>query len=162
MITKRITLYAGRSQLEVEYTLDDLPHDAAMHFGVEFNMAGMPADAEDRFFFDKDQNRLGHLGSQLNLLDLEGIGLTDEWQGLTVRLEFSRPTNVWTYPIRAVSQSEGGFELVHQSTVVEPHWIVQPDGEGRWKTTIRLEVDTSAAEERQRIHSATAPATAAL
>jgi len=40
--------------------------------------------------------------------------------------------------VQSVSQSEGGFELVHQSVVVMPHWIVTPDAEGTWKVALRL------------------------
>jgi alpha-amylase len=39
-----------------------------------------------------------------------------------------------------VSQSEGGFELVHQSVVVMPHWIVTPDADGVWKVVMRLSI----------------------
>ncbi|MEO1973227.1 MAG: alpha-amylase/4-alpha-glucanotransferase domain-containing protein, partial [Pirellulaceae bacterium] len=53
----------------------------------------------------------------------------------------------WTYPIETVSQSEGGFELVHQSVVVQPHWWVRPDPEGKWSVTVDLQIDTSAARE---------------
>jgi alpha-amylase len=55
---------------------------------------------------------------------------------------------LWTYPIETVSQSEGGFELVHQSVCVMPHWLVTGDAEGRWSTTMQLSVDTSLAESR--------------
>jgi alpha-amylase len=47
---------------------------------------------------------------------------------------------VWTFPIESVSQSEGGFELIHQSTVVMPHWIVTPDASGCWQVVIKLSV----------------------
>ena len=47
-----------------------------------------------------------------------------------------------------VSQSEGGFELVHQSTVVQPHWFVTGDRDGRWSVTMQLDLDTSRAEGR--------------
>jgi hypothetical protein len=29
---------------------------------------------------------------------------------------------------------------VHQSVVVMPHWIVTPDADGVWKTTLRLSI----------------------
>ena len=58
----------------------------------------------------------------------------------------SRPTNFWTFPIETVSQSEGGFELVHQSVVVMPHWLVEADKEGRWSVTMQMSLDTSRAE----------------
>jgi hypothetical protein len=48
---------------------------------------------------------------------------------------------IWTFPIQSVSQSEGGFELVHQSVVVMPHWLVTPDADGAWKVTMRLDLE---------------------
>ena len=59
-----------------------------------------------------------------------GLGLCDEWLGIDVALKTSRPTDFWTFPIETVSQSEGGFELVHQSTVVQPHWLVDAGAGG--------------------------------
>jgi alpha-amylase len=56
---------------------------------------------------------------------------------------------VWTYPIETVSQSEGGFELVHQSTVVQPYWLVRADSLRRWSVTMRLAMDTSLSERRR-------------
>ena len=74
--------------------------------------------------------------------------LCDEWLGIDVGLKSSRPTSFWTFPVETVSQSEGGFELVHQSTVVQPHWFVTGDREGRWSVTMQLALDTSRAESR--------------
>jgi 4-alpha-glucanotransferase len=148
-IIKGLTLDAGSSLLEIAYTLENLPRDRALHFGVEFNFAGLPAGADDRYFRDLDGNRLGQLGTRLDLYDGMGLGLCDEWLGIDVCLKFSRPTHFWTFPVETVSQSEGGFELVHQSTVVHPHWYVTADAEGRWTTTMQMEIDTSRAESRQ-------------
>ena len=65
-----------------------------------------------------------------------------------VGVAVDRPTSFWTYPLSTVSQSEGGFELVNQSVVVQPHWILQGDANGRWGVTLRLSLDTSIAEGR--------------
>ncbi len=142
-ITKGVTLSAGSNCLEIAYLLEGLPPDRALHFGVEFNFAGLPAGADDRYFHDLHDNRLGQLGSQLDLYDAEGLGLVDEWLGIGVGLRLSRPSGIWTFPIQTVSQSEGGFELVHQSVVVQPHWLVTPDADGRWNVTIHLALDTA-------------------
>jgi alpha-amylase len=49
-------------------------------------------------------------------------------------------------PIQTVSQSESGFELVHQSVAVVPHWeFIAPD-DGRWSVRLTLSCDTSAAQ----------------
>jgi 4-alpha-glucanotransferase len=45
-----------------------------------------------------------------------GLNLVDEWLGIDVRLAFNSAHGpLWTFPVETVSQSEGGFELVHQS-----------------------------------------------
>ena len=145
-ITKGLTLDAGSSTLQIAYLLENLPTDRPLHFAVEFNFAGMPANAYGRNFHDIDGGILGQLGSKLDLGNVFGLGLSDEWLKLDVGLKMSRPTNFWTFPIETVSQSEGGFELVHQSVVVLPHWLVEADKEGRWSVTMQMSLDTSRAE----------------
>jgi 4-alpha-glucanotransferase len=145
-ITKGLTLDAGSSTLQVAYLLENLPQNQPLHFAVELNFAGLPAGADDRYFSDSDGNRLGQLGMHLDLADVFGLSLTDEWHGIDVGLKMSRKTRFWTFPIETVSQSEGGFELVHQSVAVLPHWIVEADKDGRWSVTMQLSLDTSRAE----------------
>jgi len=155
-INKAITLSAGNPTLEVAYQLENLPENRPLHFAVELNFAGMPSGADDRYFYDADRHRLGQLGSRLDLSDVRHLGLIDEWLGLDVALKTSRPTGLWTFPIETVSQSEGGFELVHQSVAVQPHWIVVPDADGRWTVSIHLTLDTSLAERRNHNHAVAA------
>jgi len=145
-LTKGITFSEGSSTLEVAYLLEELPPDAALHFAVELNFAGLPADQDDRYFCDARHHGIGQLGTWLDLTNVEGLGLVDEWLGVQIDLKPSRPTNFWTYPVETVSQSEGGFELVHQSVVVQPHWHAVADAQGRWGVTLAIEIDTSRAE----------------
>lgn len=147
-ITKGVTLEAGSSVLELAYLLEGLPKDRTLHFAVEMNFAGLPSGADDRYFYAGDRQRMGQLGAWLDLSETREIGLVDEWLGVDVGLQLSRPTAIWTFPIETVSQSEGGFELVHQSVVVQPHWHVQGDADGRWSVTMNLNIDTSLAENR--------------
>ena len=137
-VTKGLTLDAGSDSLQVAYLLENLPLDRRLHFAVEMNFAGMPADAYGRNFHDIDGNPLGQLGAKLDLRDVFGLALTDEWLDIDVGLKMSRPTSFWTYPVETVSQSEGGFELVHQSVAVLPHWHVEADHDGRWSVTMQL------------------------
>jgi alpha-amylase len=148
-LTKGITLRAGESQLEIAYLLENLPADRTLHFAVEFNLAGLPAGADDRFFYRGDRdNRCGQLGTQLDLIDVDDLGLVDQWLGIDVHWSADRPTHLWTFPIETVSQSEGGFELVHQSVAVLPHWHVRGDATGCWTVTMKLAFDTSLAQQR--------------
>ena len=149
-LTKSITVAAGTPTLEIAYRLTGLPPDFRQHLAVEFNFAGLPARAEGRHFADEAGRDLGELGTHLDLPLARSLALRDGWLDIEARLEFAAATNgaeagVWTFPIQSVSQSEGGFELVHQSVVVMPHWIVTPDAAGCWGMTLRLTLGRAAA-----------------
>lgn len=146
-LTKGVTLEAGSGRIEVAYLLENLPPGARLHFAVEFNWAAMPAGAEDRFFASLSGQRLGHLGTRLDLAEVAGLRLADQWRGLELTLHASRPTGIWTFPIETVSQSEGGFELVHQSVVVLPHWQVEADAQGRWSVVLQWTIETATVAE---------------
>jgi len=109
-----------------------------LHFGIEMNFAGLPSGADDRFFSDLQGNRLGQLGHRLDQHDCTGIALTDQWLGIDVELEMDRPGGLWAVPVETVSQSEGGFELVHQSVCVLPHWHIDGRYGGSWSVQMTL------------------------
>ena len=116
----------------------------------------MPGGVDDRFFRDAQGNQLGRLDTRLDLSDVSALGLSDHWLGIDVDLKTSKPTGFRTFPVETVSQSEGGFELVHQSVVVQPHWQVVGDAEGRWSVTLQMAIDTSGAENHREDKLATA------
>jgi alpha-amylase len=147
-VTKGLTLNAGEATLEIAYMLENVPADIGLHLAPEFNFAGLPAGADDRYFTGSQGQRLGQLGHQLDLQGVTQLGLVDEWLGIGVSLKFDQPASIWAYAVNTVSQSEGGFELVHQSVAVLPHWIVIPDAEGRWSVSMQLSIDTQLAESR--------------
>ncbi len=147
-ITKAVTMAAGSSSLEVVYLLENLPPEKVLHFGVELNFAGLPSGADDRYFHDLSGQKLGQLGTHLDLHEAVSLGLVDEWLGIDVQIQSSRPTSFWTFPIETVSQSEGGYESVHQSVCVVPHWMVKADSAGRWTATFHINASTKLAESR--------------
>jgi len=113
------------------------------------NFSGVPAGADDRYFSDRDGNRLGQLGSRLDLHESHGLSLSDRWLGIDVGLDIDRPSGIWAFPVETVSQSEGGFELVHQSVCVMPHWIVNGDADGRW--AVQMELSAVCAEHSETV-----------
>ena len=137
-LTKAVTMVAGSDQLTITYLLENLPPSRPLHFAIEMNFSGLPAGADDRYFSDSSGKRIGQLGEMLDLHDAVGLSLSDRWLGIDVHLEIDRPAGIWAFPIETVSQSEAGFELVHQSVCVQPHWIITADADGRWVAQIEL------------------------
>lgn len=149
-LTKTVRADASNSgTFEVVYELEQLPAGLPIHFGVEFNFAAMPGGASDRYYYDDRGRTLGTLDAALNQPAMSRIGLVDEWLGVDVALESSQPAAMWTMPIQTVSQSESGFELVHQSCAVIPHWEFLAPSDGRWTVTLSLSADTSAAQAKK-------------
>ncbi len=148
-LTKTISLDTNfPSHLLIDYRLEDLQPEQPVHLAIEFNFSSMAAQAEDRFYYDEEGSLLGRLGSEQNLTNQRRFGLVDEWLGIDNSLELSVPAGIWAYPVETVSQSEGGFELVHQSCAVVLHWEFTPD-QSTWHVAINLIMDTSAAQARR-------------
>ncbi len=157
-VAKTVRLDADNpGTLLVQYVLSNLPSGLPFHFAVELGFAGLAANAEDRYYYGPEGNRLGQLESSLDLPTAQRVGLVDEWLGLDVSVECDQPGGIWTFPIESISQSEAGFELVHQSCRVVPHWTVQvgDEAEGRWEVRLAIEVDTSIARARELAEAAT-------
>jgi alpha-amylase len=146
-VRKSIELSAGSPALDVVYTLDDLPEGVPLHFAVEINLAAMAGHAQDRYYSDTSGNRLGLLDARLDLRDQEGVTLTDEWLDLSVGLSWSRRAGLWCHPVETVSQSEGGFEAVYQSSAVIPHWVVTGDASRRWEVRLSWSLGRASAPE---------------
>jgi alpha-amylase len=145
-ITKGITLSNGSNDVEIAYLIEGLPQDKPLRFATEFNFAGLPDGLDDRFFSDLDENQLGDFGQPLSLEDVKGVQLTDQWLGINVRLQFEQVGTIWAYPVQSVSQSESGFESVHQAVCVQPSWLVKGDADGRWSVRMRLSLETDSAK----------------
>jgi alpha-amylase len=140
-VRKTIALDAGSGVLDIQYVLEGLPRHAALHFAVEINLAGLAGHAPDRYYTDRAGNRLGMLDTRLEVPETDGLNLSDEWLGMSAGLSWSRPAGLWCFPIETVSQSEGGFEGVYQSSAVIPHWHLKPDASGRWELAIRWTIN---------------------
>ncbi|MFM7076751.1 MAG: alpha-amylase/4-alpha-glucanotransferase domain-containing protein [Planctomycetaceae bacterium] len=138
-LAKRVVVRAGVAGIEAAYELSGLPPGFRQQLAVEVNLAGLPAAAPGRFFRDDEGRALGELGSRQDLPGATSLGLVDDWLGIEAVVTVDGgAAGMWAFPVRTVSQSEGGFEGVHQSVAVMPRWIVEPDGEGRWRGFVRV------------------------
>jgi len=144
-ITKGLTFCKGSNEVEIAYLIEGLPTDRSFRFAVEFNFAGLPDGQDDRFFSDESGKKLGQLGERIHLPSAKKLSLTDQWLGLDLSLELDADATLWAYPVQAVSQSESGFESVHQAVCVQPSWNIRGDVTGRWSSRMKLKLQTDSA-----------------
>ena len=99
----------------------------------------MAGHADDRYYSDAAGDRLGMLDARLDLRARRGNLAHRRMARPVASASAGRsPAGLWCFPIETVSQSEGGFEGVYQSSAVIPHWHVTADESGRWEVRIRL------------------------
>ena len=160
-IRKIVVLSSDRpNEMLIQYHVVGFPQNVPLHFGVELNFAAMPGGTDDRYFYDAAGQRLGTLDTMLDQHNSERISLVDEWLGLDVSVEMSRAGGIWTMPIETISQSEGGFEAVHQSVCIVPHWEFMMPEQGAWVVDLRVVFDSSVAAARKLVQASARPKTA--
>ena len=129
LVEKEVVLPRRRTELVVGYRLQNLS-DERLHFrfAVEWNFSLLAGDAPDRYYFlpgaPVEEANLGPLASSKSLPSGDRLGLRDEWLGCELVLTAGGADGWFLFPIESVSQSEGGLELVYQSSCVMPHWLI--------------------------------------
>ena len=114
--------------LEAESALDAI-------FGVEFNLALLSPKKPDAVRTGPGTHETGALGERVDGRGVR-IAVSDQWYGLEIEIVAPRGADFWSYPIHSVSQSESGFDLSYQSTVILPHWKVHLEPGKPWSVML--------------------------
>jgi len=142
-LRKEIALHQAASEFIVRYEIENLSaEELNTSFGSEFNFSLLAGNAHDRYYdIPGHQLEKRNLASIGETNDVKQVGLVDEWLNLKLTLAFSLSASLWRAPIETVSQSEGGFERVYQSSMVMPIWRLSlPPGKS-WEVEIRVKVE---------------------
>jgi len=138
-IMKTLLLARDSRELRVEYRCENLPSGTYI-FASEWNFAGLAPDAEDRYYWQGAGQRIARLGASLDLPETPLFGLADDWLGLRIAITTEPAAAIWAFPIQTVSQSEGGFELVYQSSAVLLHWRLDMSEGASWSAAISFRI----------------------
>lgn len=127
-VTKSIKINGGSSAVVVEYEIINLDSkEFSPWFGVEFNYS----------LKDPHLNRIGEVR------DLRNININDQWYGLRIDLEFSRPTSLWYFPIETVSDSEAGLERTYQELSLLFHWNLKLAPKNKWSVRFLQDIEVT-------------------
>jgi alpha-amylase len=148
-VKKTVRLESGSGCLFARYEIDGLAEGERVCFAVEFNLSGLTTTSEDAYYYDPMGRQLGSLESVQTLTLADRIGVADEVIGMDVAIDATQRATVWAFPIQTVTQSQRGVEVLSQSCCLVPHWQVVADANGRWQVTLKLSIDTAAAQARQ-------------
>jgi len=139
MISKRIVAEDGNA-FSVSYVVEHLEGPPVEgFFGVEMNYNLLAGEAHDRYYYHEQATNAGNLVTAADFGTLAWVGLKDHWLNVALTLRSSPPARVVASPVRTVSQSEGGFEAVFQSSSVVVQWPLKLSAGESFKAELRQE-----------------------
>lgn len=134
-VVKRIKVRENSGEIGINYEVtNSSDRFVSFWFGVEFNFAMLGGHSPDRYYFVSGHSLNGdRLDSKGKTKEVTEFGLRDEYLRLEIRFRLNKEATLWRFPIETVSQSEGGFERVYQSSALLPNFRFSlPPGEV-WK-----------------------------
>ena len=141
-VEKQIFVPATGTSLPIEYTLTNMGEALLdLPFGIELNFGLLSGHSDDAYYeipgVDLEDD---YLNSRGQLADVSEVNLFHEWFRLHIRLTFDKPATLWRMPIETISNSEGGFERVYQSSCLFPHWKLQLAPGETWRVRLTVEL----------------------
>ncbi len=114
-VAVRKTIACGAGALRVDIEIENLSGTAlALIYGSEWNLLAFP--------------------HELELLGPQGAAL----YGGALVLEPTAASEVWSFALRTLSQSEGGFDIIHQGYCLCPVWSMAWSGKGIQRLSVVL------------------------
>lgn len=124
-IEKIINFKPDAAAFEIEYRLTNLDTRVCCPWwGTEFNYS----------LKDPHLNRIGEVK------DMKNIVINDQWYGVKVDLEFSKPVSMWYFPLETVSDSESGLERTYQHLSLLFHWKFELAPSETWAVKIYQDI----------------------
>ncbi len=123
-LTIEKTISLAGPELTVAYRLRNRGSgEAEFLFAPEFNFSMLSGGDEQQNYISSGKkipdSRLDQSGT---VAECDNFGILDLRNGMELSLLLDTPAEVWYFPSNTISQSETGFELNYQSSVIIPHW----------------------------------------
>jgi alpha-amylase len=135
-IYKRFLFHRDKAGMKVEYEIvNRSPVESSLWFGVEISLTLLAGNDPQRYFMfpglEVEDRRMISRGV---LPALESVHLRDEFMGFEVSVDVIPASQLWRFPLEAISQSESGPEKTYQGTVLLFHWrfSLKPGGKMRF------------------------------
>ena len=115
---KTLTLRAGSSALEIEYSIrNNAGVKLDLWWANEWNVAMSGTDLPTRHYHAENHKKQLSLSKTAAFRNVSNPIVADSWLQLQAEWSFSQPLGMWHIPIWSVSQKEGGeIERTHQSS----------------------------------------------
>ncbi|MFN8447040.1 MAG: alpha-amylase/4-alpha-glucanotransferase domain-containing protein [Anaerolineae bacterium] len=140
-VEKRLTITAGVRELLVEYAVTNLASvSIKTRFGIETSYGFDGGNTEMCYLaiYDGDTVGMGQAGTSASV---GGYRLGTQIRGFEVDVMLARAGALWRFPLEPVTMSEGGYERIHQGTVLLHVFPLDLAPGATWENVLRLKID---------------------
>jgi len=138
-VEKDVAVKMSDVGMEVRYLLantSDVPIECV--FGSEWNLSLTEDSHNEHCYYSTSKPTQGKakLGTIQDVTDVTSVYLNDPEMGFALSLKLGQPARLWRLPIRAVTNSEGGFEVTYQGSCVILGWTIKLNPQEKWEATL--------------------------
>ena len=119
-ISKGIEFSKGSKLFKVHISLQNLSKsEIKFKYGIEFNFSMLSDTSDEKYYLfnKKEKQKLSKDGIFSNASEFDII---DESLNFSVNIQMDKNCELWYFPVRAVTNSESGFERTYQSSCLIP------------------------------------------
>jgi hypothetical protein len=145
-LAKKIQMMYNDGPIEIAYEITNRSGKILEAiFGVEMNFA-LPSgqSPEVSIHFPGAPRLTSTLTSSGDQSEIKEVQIIDNIRNFNISLHTDRPADIWWFPVETVSQSEKGYDLTYQSTVIHPRWELNIPPGACWNTSLKLSVSSPA------------------
>jgi 4-alpha-glucanotransferase len=113
-MTKTVELHKDRPELSMTYLFRSLDQPVRLRWACESNLTLLAAEAPDRLLIANGIE--GPINQTAVHPAARSFTLKDGWQSFSLTAEMDTASELWSFPIETVSQSESGYERTYQGT----------------------------------------------
>jgi alpha-amylase len=127
-----------KNTLEITYRIEAAkPYPEDIIFGVEFNLT-MPYLDASRYRYMYNNKTGDDMNADGSIERVRSFGIGDTGRGLGLRFAFSKKAqDVWYFPVKTLSQSEGVYRRTYQGSCILPRWKLDFKKSKKWDLTVR-------------------------
>jgi alpha-amylase len=142
LITKNIYFRKDEARLRAVYKYKNMSQQKrTIYPGIEWNFFLLGGDDERKSYKFNDLEPVTPLDQKLTAENVTQLEIEDGVLGFRLTLKWNNEGGCFVVPVKTVSQSEGGYDLIFQGSSVIPHWSfdLEPDEEATIALTLVAE-----------------------
>ncbi len=142
-VTKNVYIRRDDNKIRTVYKYTNLHNEpVSIHAGVEFNLFLLGGEDMNKSLIFNELEAIKPLDQKITAGNVSQLKIEDLTENFTVTLKWNVEGGCFVFPVKTVSQSEGGYDLIYQGSSVIPNWRISLEPGEESTVAISILVET--------------------